>query len=179
MLVMLRRLLATAVLVAVAASVSAAFTLRFEMPKGWVPKAPSSSMRVAEFVLPKADGDAEDATLTVYSFPGGGGTIEANLERWIGQMSQPDGKPSKDLAKTTTLTSTAGVKMTLVDVPGTYIAEVSPGSTERFNKPGFRLRAAVVETTAGPYYVKLTGPAKTVEKWDASYTSFLKSMKVE
>ena len=137
---MTRRLLATALLIAASASVSAAFTLRFEMPKGWVPKAPSSSMRVAEFVLPKADGDAEDATLTVYSFPGGGGTVEANLERWIGQMSQPDGKPSKEVAKTSTMTSTSGVKMTLVDVPGTYIAEVSPGSTERFNKPGFRLR---------------------------------------
>jgi hypothetical protein len=176
---MTRRLPVIALLLAVAASVTAAFTLRFEMPKGWVPKAPSSSMRVAEFVLPKADGDAEDATLTVYSFPGGGGGVEANLERWIGQMSQPDGKASKDVAKTSTMTSTSGVKMTLVDVPGTYIAEVTPGSTERFNKPGFRLRAAVVETSTGPYYVKLTGPAKTVAKWDESYTAFLKSMKVE
>ena len=149
------------------------------MPRGWVPKAPSSQMRVAEFVLPKADGDAEDATLTVYFFGGTGGTVQANLDRWIGQMSQPDGRPSKDVARTSAMTSTAGVKMTLVDVPGTYIAEVTPGSTERFNKPGFRLRAAVVESTGGPYYVKLTGPAKTVDKWDASYTAFLKSISVE
>jgi len=166
-------------LITVGASLSAALALRFEMPKGWVPKAPSSSMRVADFVLPKADGDTEDATLTVYSFPGGGGGVQANLDRWIAQMSQPDGKPSKDVAKTSTMTSTAGVKMTLVDVPGTYIAEVTPGSNERFNKPGFRLRAAVVETSAGPYYIKLTGPAKTVSKWDESYTAFLKSMRVE
>ena len=149
------------------------------MPRGWVPKAPSSQMRVAEFVLPKADGDAEDATLTVYFFGGTGGTVQANLDRWIGQMSQPDGRPSKDVARTSAMTSTAGVKMTLVDVPGTYIAEVTPGSTERSNKPGFRLRAAVVESTGGPYYVKLTGPAKTVDKWDASYTAFLKSISVE
>ena len=149
------------------------------MPRGWVPKAPSSQMRVAEFVLPKADGDAEDATLTVYFFGGTGGTVQANLDRWIGQMSQPDGRPSKDVARTSAMTSTAGVKMTLVDVPGTYIAEVTPGSTERFNKPGFRLRAGVVESTGGPYYVKLTGPAKTVDKWDASYTAFLKSISVE
>ena len=77
------------------------------------------------------------------------------------------------------MASASGVKMTLVDVPGTYIAEVTPGSTERFNKPGFRLRAAVIETAGGPYFVKLTGPAKTVEKWDASYRAFLKSISVE
>ena len=175
---MARRLIAVTLMLSAAASV-AAFALRFEMPKGWVPKPPSSSMRVADFVLPRADGDAEDATLTVYSFPGGGGSVDANLERWIGQMTQPDGKASKDVAKTSTLTSTSGVKMTLVDVPGTYVAEVTPGSTERFNKPGFRLRAAVVETSAGPYYVKRTGPARTVEKLDASYTAFLKSMRIE
>lgn len=61
---------------------------------------------------------------------------------------------------------------------GTYIAEVSPGSAERFNKPGFRLRAAVVETPDGPYYVKLTGPAKTIARWDDSFATFLASLRV-
>ena len=43
-------------------------TLKFDAPSDWVSKAPSSSMRVAEWSLPKAAGDAEDAILTLYFF---------------------------------------------------------------------------------------------------------------
>jgi len=154
-------------------------TLKFDAPPDWVSKAPSSSMRVAEWSLPKAAGDAEDAILTLYFFGASqGGNVQANLDRWIGQMAQPDGRQSKDVAKTSSLTS-HGLKVTLVDVTGTYVAEVTPGSTEHFNKPGFRQCAAVVETPGGPYFVKLTGPEKTVAKWQDSYTAFLKSLRYE
>ena len=152
--------------------------LKFGEPKGWVVKPPASRMRLGEFTLPKADGDAEDAQLGIFYFGGGGGNVQANLERWIAQMSQPDGRASKDVAKTTKLEAT-GLSITLVDVPGTYIAETSPGASERFNKPGFRLRAAVVEGKGGPYFVKLTGPAKTIDKWDESFVAFLKGLRVD
>jgi hypothetical protein len=152
--------------------------LKFDAPAGWVSKPPASSMRVAEFTLPKTTGDAEDATLGIFFFGGQGGNVEANLERWIGQMTQPDGRPSKQVAKTTKFTS-RGLAITLVELSGTYVAEVTPGSSERFNKPGFRLRAAVIETKEGPYFVKLTGPEKTVARWDESFMTFLKSLRVE
>jgi hypothetical protein len=167
-----------AVLFVVLAVVSVSAALKYDAPAGWVSKPPASSMRVAEFTLPKVTGDAEDATLGIFFFGGQGGNVEANLERWIGQMTQPDGKSSKDAAKTSRFTS-RGLAITLVDLSGTYVAEVTPGSTERFNKPNFRLRAAVVETKEGPYFVKLTGPEKTVAKWDDSFMTFLKSIRVE
>ena len=93
-------------------------------------------------------------------------------------MTQPDGKASKDVAQTQKL-AVGDLALTLVDVPGTYVAEMSPGSSERHNKPGFRLRAAVVEGRGGPYFVKLTGPAKTIAKWDAAFLAFLKSLRVD
>jgi hypothetical protein len=164
-------------LLAVATFVNVA-TLKYDTPEGWVAKAPASSMRVAEFTLPKAAGDAEDASLGVFFFGGQGGSVDANLDRWIGQMTQPDGRASKDVARTTRL-SPRGLPITLVDLTGTYVAEVSPGSTERFNKPGFRLRAAVIETKEGPYFVKLTGPEKTVARWDDAFMNFLKSLRIE
>ena len=49
-----------------------------------------------------------------------------------------------------------------MDVGGTYIAETALGSAERHNLPNVRLRAGVVQTPAGPYFIKLTGPARTV-----------------
>jgi hypothetical protein len=157
---------------------AAGATLKFDAPQGWVSKTPASSMRVAEFTLPKTTGDAEDATLGIFFFGGQGGNVQANLERWIGQMTQTDGRASKDVAKTTNFTS-RGLAISLVDLSGTYVAEVTPGSAERFNKPGFRLRAAVVETKEGPYFVKLTGPEKTVARWDDAFMTFLKSLRIE
>jgi len=171
--------LALALVTVLVAVTFAAAALKFDAPKGWVSKTPTSATRVAEFVLAKAPADAEDATVTVYFFGGQGGSVQANLDRWIGQMAQPDGKPSKDVAKTSTMQTATGLKVSLVDVSGTYVAEVTPGSTERLNKPGFRQIAAVVETPDGPYFVKLTGPAGTVAKWKESLDAFLKSLRVE
>ena len=67
------------------------------------------------------------------------------------------------------------MKVTVLDVSGKYVAEMTPGSQTRYSKPGFRLKAAVVETAGGPYFVKLTGPAKTVERWNAGSRRSCKS----
>ncbi len=152
--------------------------LTFDPPADWIAVPASSPMRVAQFVLPKAAGDAEDAELAVFYFGGAGGTVEANLERWTGQMLQPDGRRSADVATTTTF-MTGDLAVTTLDVPGIYAAEVRPGSGMRFHKPEFRLRAAVVETPAGPYFFRLTGPAGTVEAWDDGFVSLLESVRFE
>src|SRR5205823_1542165 len=96
------------------------------------------------------------------------GSVNANVDRWIGQMQQPDGSPSKDKARREAQTIN-GLKVTTVDLAGTYVAEVRPGATERYNKPDFRMRAAVIETPRGPYYIKMTGPAKTMAAADADF----------
>jgi hypothetical protein len=152
--------------------------LGFDAPKEWTAQASSSSMRVAQYALARAAGDSEDAELIVYYFGGSGGSVDANLDRWLGQMEQPDGKPSKAVAKTSTMAAN-GLKITVLDVTGRYVAEMTPGSPQRHNKPGFRMKAAVIETAKGPYFVKLTGPAKTIERWDASFAGFLKSARLK
>jgi len=154
-----------------------AVALAYAVPQGWQKQAVSSSMRVAEFALPRADGDGEDAQLVVYYFGGSGGSVDANLQRWVAQMQQPDGKPSTAVAKRESRTVN-GLKLTLLDVSGTYVAETAPGSSERHNKPNFRLRAGVVETANGPYFIKLTGPAKTIAKWERAFEQFVGSIKI-
>ena len=149
--------------------------LHFKAPDGWVTEKASSSMRVAQYKLPRAEGDNDDASLVLYYFGATqGGTAQANIDRWISQMQQPDGSASKDKAKTETTTSN-GLKVTTVDVSGTYTAEMAPGSGSFHHDPNYRLRAAVVETPKGNYFVKLAGPAKTIARWDQSYTDYLKS----
>jgi len=152
--------------------------LTFTTPEGWRQSAPASSMRVAEFTLPRAAGDAEDAILIVYYFGGQGGGVDANMQRWIGQMQQANGQPSSASARKESR-KVNGLAVTLVDVSGTYVAEMSPGAANRINKPHFRLRAGVVETPKGPYFIKLTGPEKTVTKWDRAFDQFVSSFKVQ
>jgi hypothetical protein len=143
--------------------------LTFTKPAAWNNRAAASSMRVAEFVVPRVSGDAEDAELIVFYFGGMGGSVEANLQRWTSQFKSA----AKPVRTSATINS---LSLTNLDVSGTYIAEVRPGSTERHNKPGFRMRATVVETPKGPYFIKLTGPAATIEKAGAAFDQFLKSL---
>ena len=158
-----------------ASSQSAAGNLTFKAPEGWVVEKPTSSMRAAQYTLPKASGDSEDATLVLYYFgQGQGGATQANIDRWIAQMHQPDGSDSKARAKSETITIN-GLKVTTVDVGGTYSAEMSPGSGDFTSKPNYRLRAAVVETPKGSYFAKLTGPEKTVAHWDQAFRDYLNS----
>ncbi|HLN99228.1 MAG TPA: hypothetical protein VK208_12260 [Pyrinomonadaceae bacterium] len=148
---------------------------RTKAPDGWVVEKPTSEMRFAQYKLPKAEGDAEDAFLVVYYFgKGQGGTTEANIERWINQVKQPDGSPSKDKAKTETSTVN-GLPVTTVDVVGTYSGGMSQESSTHDPSLIYRLRGAVVETPKGSYFVKLTGPQKTVNRWDQAYNDYVKS----
>jgi len=148
--------------------------LKFKVPAGWVEEERTSSMRVAQYKLPRAPGDTEDASLVLYYFgQGQGGSTTANIDRWIGQMKQEDGSPAKG-AKDEQLVAN-GLKVTTVDVSGTYVAETSPGSGTFNHKPAYRLRAAVVETPNGSYFVKLVGPEKTVTQWNDSFVSYIKS----
>jgi hypothetical protein len=149
--------------------------LRFKTPDGWVKEPTSSAMRVAQYKLPRTEGDAEDALLVVYYFGvTQGGTAQANIDRWISQMQQPDGSATKDKAKTETMTVN-GLKVSSIDVSGTYTAEMAPGSGTRHNDANYRLRAAVVEAPKGNYFLKLVGPSKTMGRWEQSVTDFVKS----
>jgi hypothetical protein len=151
-------------------------TLAFTAPPAWQARPAASSSRVAEFVIPRATGDTEDGELVVYYFGAGAGTIDANVDRWIGQIQQPDGGSTKSQAQRSSETVN-GLRVTLVDATGTYVAEMRPGAAEHFNKPGFRLRAAVVETPRGPYYLKMTGPEKTIGAAGAAFAAFVGSLR--
>lgn len=153
-------------------------SLAFDVPTDWIRVEPTSPMRMAQFQLPRADGDPEDAECIVYYFGGEGGAVEANLERWTNQMLQPDGRSSDEVAMTTSY-QVAGLQVTVLDVPGTFAAEVQPGSKMRYYKRGFRLKAAVVQSPDGPFFFKLTGPARTVTRWAQTFTELIDSVRFE
>jgi hypothetical protein len=142
-------------------------------PPGW-PRLPSSSpMRKATYKVPAAAGDGDDGEVAVFYFRGEGGSTEANIQRWIGQF--PDSKPAD--AKRTQR-NVKGMSQTIVEVEGTYSSGMPGGpNTPSSPKPGYRLIGAVVETPAGPYFFKLTGPKKTIEAARGTFLTMLDSVK--
>lgn len=150
--------------------------LMWTAPDGWVARTPSSKMRLAEFALPHAAGDAEDASLAIYWFGGAAGGVAANVDRWLGQFVQADGRATKDVAKIDKRT-VGPFAVTVVDVAGTFNAEMTPGSGVAATKTGWRMLGAIVEAPEGAYFVKAIGPQKTLDLWKASFDAFLGSLK--
>jgi hypothetical protein len=139
--------------------------LTFKTPDGWTSEQPSSPMRVAQYKLP---GDAGPASLAVFYFgQGQGGTVDDNFSRWNGQMNPITVQP-----KTEKLTVN-GLEATLLDVSGTFSGDTM-GSTSTAI-PNARMRAAIIETPKGRYFIKLTGPENTVTRWNDSFMAFVKS----
>jgi hypothetical protein len=146
--------------------------LHLDVPKEWEKGATSSPMRVAEFVLPGPGGDAE---LVVFRFKGGAGGVEANVERWKGMFQPPEGKSIDDITKTGTL-EVGDLDVTTVDISGRYVAAVRPGADETLDEADYRMLAAIIEGSGDPFFLKGTGPQKTLDVWADAFTTMLQSV---
>ncbi len=137
--------------------------LRWETPESWTAAKPASRMRLAEYVVP---GEGEPATITVFYFgPQGGGGVEANVKRWVGQFE--GGEPKRE---TTTVN---GMKVHTVDVSGTYSAGMAGGNQPP--KEGQRMLGAIVESPAGLFFFKMVGPEAVVAANEKGWNTFVQS----
>jgi hypothetical protein len=154
--------------------------LEWDDPPGWRREQPSSAMRRAQYKVTKMGADPADAEMTVITFGGGmGGSNEANIQRWLGQLEQADGRPTTDVAQRRSLT-VQGMNVLVVEAPGRIRGggSMMPGAPAT---PGFdrgRLLAAIVETPNGPWFFKLTGGDETVSSARAAFEAMLRSIRV-
>ena len=151
--------------------------ISYSIPAGWQSEKPKSSMRKAQYRIPGFEG-ADDAEMNVFVFPGTGGTVQANIDRWISQFKQPDGSDSKEKAKLINITVN-NMSVTKMYVTGTYLKSSSPmmmgGSKEEL--PEYAMLAAIVETKRDPWFFKMTGPQKTIDSWQHEFDKFVNSFK--
>jgi hypothetical protein len=145
-------------------------------PADWTLKPSTSSMRVAIFELPPKDGGTAELVVTYFG-PNGAGSVQDNLNRWIDQFQQPDGKPSRDVANVEQ-TKFGGQSAAFVSVTGRYVAMAMPGATPAADKPDQALLAAIVQSPTGPHYFKLVGAKPIVDSHAAAFRKMLQSLKV-
>jgi hypothetical protein len=116
------------------------------------------------------------AEIIVYHFgQRGAGSVQDNVDRWIGQFKQPGGESSKEAAQVET-SRFGGQDATLVRVAGTYAQASSPGAGDAIDQPGQALVAAVVASPQGPYYFRLIGDEAAVAAHAESFVAALASL---
>ena len=147
--------------------------LRFSVPGEWERKPGSSPMRLAEFTIPGPGGDAE---MVVFRFAGGGGDAASNVHRWRTQFKKADGTPLSDSDGKVEEALRPPLKLTTVDLAGTYVAAVTPGSAEMYNDPDYRMLALIVEGQGDPYFFKAVGSGATMKVWEQGFAGFAASV---
>jgi hypothetical protein len=150
--------------------------LKSKTPADWKEEEPSNNMRFAQFKLPKAGEDKDDAELII--FKNLGGSAKDNVARWKGQFLPPEGKTIDDVAKVTEI-KIGGMEATLVDVTGTYLFKARPidPTDKAVRKPGYRMLAIHFKNKDNLYHIKLTGPAATVEKYKKGFDEWIANFK--
>jgi hypothetical protein len=144
-------------------------SIDFDVPKSWQSQPPSSGMRVAQAVIPGPGGPGE---LAVFYFgPGGGGSVDANIQRWIEQMESPE-QPKPETFEAN------GYRVTWIDVRGTLKPSMM-GAGPTTPQPDSRLLGAVVEGPGGPWFFKATGPDTTLTPERDAFIGMLKSVRAK
>lgn len=146
--------------------------MKSKTPASWKEEPTTSEMRLAQFKLPKAEGDPEDAQLIIFHFRGGSGTAEQNLKR---QLAKFAGKPDVKVSKITVGTHEAAYQ----DITGTYLQKKRPfdPADKGVERENYRQLYVPLVTDKGDFYPTLIGPAKTVEKHKKEFEEFLKNFK--
>ncbi len=134
--------------------------LKLSVPATWKQQQPSNNLRLAQFAIPAVEGDKDGAELVIS--PPIGGTRVDNITRWVNQF-EAEGRQ---------LVMSQGQcpqgEYVLVQLSGTYKRSIGPpirGKTEP--APDYKMHGVMLSVmkdgkSVGNYFLKLTGPAKTV-----------------
>lgn len=139
--------------------------LAWKAPARWQLVPNASTMRLATYRIPHAPGDSEDPELTITQ---AGGTVEANMQRWMGQFGAEGAKTAKRSNRTV-----KPFEIALVEVEGKFASGMGKEGRE---EDQWAMLGAIVQTPGMPHFFKLTGPAKSVKAAKAEFDSLVGSV---
>jgi hypothetical protein len=137
---------------------------RLQVPAGWRQAELTSAQQGfvdARFEIP-ALGD--DVKLTLSTISGG---VEANLERWVGQVRLPDGA-----TPITESFEVDGIPVRWIDLSGEFTG------MQQEPQAGWRMLGAAFDGEPRDFYIKLTGPAAEIGQIEAEFRGFAKSVRL-
>lgn len=135
----------------------------FNRPAAWGWVETTSSMRKAQLKVPGADA-REFAEVVFFHFgEGGGGGTQANISRWLSQFQEP----KEQLSSKIDVVSVGKGKVTYVQAEGTYLSGMPGGP--KTPQPNTMLLGAILESSGGNVFIRLTGPAKLAKSSQATF----------
>lgn len=145
--------------------------IEFDLPATWEGQAPGNPMRIAQAVIPGPGGPGE---LAVFFFgPGGGGGVEANLERWAAQIESDASSPPRRQSY-----ESGPLTVHLMSMEGTLLPS-SMGMGPSEPRPDSMLLGAVVEGPGGPWFFKATGPKETLAPETEAFEQMVRGIRLE
>ncbi len=150
--------------------------ITLSVPTTWTlqqPKKPGPMAPKAILSIPALNGDSQTGMVRITYFPGMKGKDEMNVDRWLGQVTQADGKETTRENSKITKKTVGEVQLTIVDMHGA--ARVTMRDKPQ---PGSRMIAAIIDHPKGPHFVVVAGNVKLIEKWEKDIYKFFESAKV-
>ncbi len=130
--------------------------LTWTAPSAWAAK-PLGVMRKGSYTVKRDGGEAD---LSITAFPGATGGLEANLNRWRGQVGLAS-LPSEEVVAATEKLEANGLPVTVCDYAG----------------GGNRIVGAIVPYGGNSWFFKLSGPDAVVAAEKPDFLEFLKTVK--
>ncbi len=153
--------------------------LTFAVPEGWTKKQPQTRIVEAELATPAAKAAGADAAGGRLTAMGAGGSVQANIDRWVGQFAGEGG--AAVMPKLDKL-NVSGCEVQVIDLSGTY--KDTPGGPfaggKTVMRENYRMLAAIVQTKdAGLYFLKLYGPKPAIDEAEKGFFEMIKSLKLK
>jgi hypothetical protein len=148
--------------------------LSLEVSEDWKTVQPRVRIIEHEFAVPSGADEEETGRVTIMV---AGGSVEANVDRWLGQFELPEGGNVKEKAEIKEK-KIADLNVHRVDVTGTYKDQRGPFAPA-VTRADYRMLAAIIQTPQhGNYFIKFYGPKETVGKQEKAFDTMLESLKV-
>lgn len=164
--------------------------LAMTVPGEWKQVEPRNRIIECEFAIapapaePAADDAQPAATPDILPEPGrmtvtlSGGTIEDNMQRWLGQFRlghDADGQDAFKRDKTTV----GDLTVHRADIAGTYFDAPQGPFGPKVERSDYRLLGAMIETPEmGTWYLKFYGPQDLIEQQAEAFDAIVQSLEV-
>jgi hypothetical protein len=140
-------------------------SVRLDRPEGWNYSRPADGVRAAQLEK-KAGGVPLVITFTRFP-PGSGGSVQANVDRWIGQFLSTE-TPAEILKP-----EGSALPLTTVKLTGTMRGGVPGGPAK--DTPSSLLLGAILESPDGLVIAKLTGPKAAVSREEKVFSDLVRA----
>lgn len=161
--------LSTPALLAEETETMAVSGLTFEYGEPWLRQQPSSSMRAGQLLYEHEDEALGDVEMAIFYFGGTGGSVRANLDRWLGQF-EPAPESKEETKKID------GNEIVILEAKGTYMeSSGGPFSGNKTPREGYAMLAAIVPGPEGNVFLKATGPEAAVMAMKDAFVAFAES----